>query len=655
MKKSFQTKAWLAWLLALGALLLVPHAADAIIVIPMTPRVSLDATCGNADDANPMTLEKGTPIYLCYGVTNAIPTQETLFNVKIQDALVPSITPASAVIPLTQTVHFRSTNPIIANTSQVHQMRVSGSKAGGAEAFLRGPNYITYYVFESKLSIATTVSTDGTCPGQEIVNVLPNDDITWCYTVTNTGTATIKNISITDDIYGGVPGAIPTLAPGESYTLSRADLSSIDMVLTAHANGQSVQTGVNVVSNYDPAAVNVVNPDIDIDVTVSVDGICPGVDSATVPAGTNVNYCYLVTNNGTESLVNVTVTDANNNVLFTIPSLSVGGSQLYAGAPLVADADGSETATASGTDIYGFPVADTDSALLHVLYANLVIQKTGPSQLNYVPGGTPIQYSITVTNTGDAVALSPIVTDALPLGSSFVSALSTSGSCSFSSLVTCALGDLGPGESATIILDTLSVVPSCSVTNTAVVDNNTLETNYADNASSATTQIIPVGGSTRTYSFYANHPSLVSQCLAANAGSINLGFITVQDESADDQIDVDGDNTAETGLALAMGVLNANYTKYKTNAVRPFVQRERMKAARHLLAAICNSTLLGTPAPFDIPAAINTLSGSDAVAISQVGHYANAYNNIGVAVTLPVDPGAIDNNFAWDDPTDGAD
>ena len=37
---------------------------------------------------------------------------------------------------------------------------------------------------------------------------------------------------------------------------------------------------------------------LNIDVTVSLDGSCPGTDAAEVPAGSTVYYCYTVTNLG---------------------------------------------------------------------------------------------------------------------------------------------------------------------------------------------------------------------------------------------------------------------------------------------------------------------------------------------------------------------
>ena len=82
-------------------------------------------------------------------------------------------------------------------------------------------------------------------------------------------------------------------------------------------------------SNQDPAVVNVVNPSIDIDVTVSTNGACPGQDSITVPAGTSVTNCYVVSNLGDDTLNNVVVKDGANHILATIAVLPTGSSSSF--------------------------------------------------------------------------------------------------------------------------------------------------------------------------------------------------------------------------------------------------------------------------------------------------------------------------------------
>ena len=60
----------------------------------------------------------------------------------------------------------------------------------------------------------------------------------------------------------------------------------------------------NITASYtDTATVNVVNPSITMAKTVGTDpAVCAATDSITVAAGTDVYYCYTVTNNGDVAL-----------------------------------------------------------------------------------------------------------------------------------------------------------------------------------------------------------------------------------------------------------------------------------------------------------------------------------------------------------------
>jgi uncharacterized repeat protein (TIGR01451 family) len=67
------------------------------------------------------------------------------------------------------------------------------------------------------------------------------------------------------------------------------------------------------------------------------------------------------------------------------------------------------------------------------------------------PGGDPLTYTMTVTNNGEASALGARVVDTLPEDVNF---LGSTGSCNATSIatVTCAIGDLAPGEQRTFDL-----------------------------------------------------------------------------------------------------------------------------------------------------------------------------------------------------------
>lgn len=90
---------------------------------------------------------------------------------------------------------------------------------------------------------------------------------------------------------------------------------------------------------------------------------------------------------------------------------------------------------------------------------------------NPVAPNTALTYTATVTSAGTQAATGVVLTDALPLGANFVSALASQGYCSGTAVVSCALGDLASGASATVqitVIPTLTGVLSNSVSVTSI-------------------------------------------------------------------------------------------------------------------------------------------------------------------------------------------
>ena len=121
--------------------------------------------------------------------------------------------------------------------------------------------------------------------------------------------------------------------------------------------------------------------------------------------------------------------------------------------------------------------------------ADLAITKAGfPDPVNTE---SPLTYTIVASNAGPEGATSVTVTDTLPAGPSFVSASSTSGTCSGGTggTVSCALGALAAGASVTI---TIVVTPHAggSLTNSARVAAFVSDPNTANDVASETTAVV---------------------------------------------------------------------------------------------------------------------------------------------------------------------
>ncbi|HXH91958.1 MAG TPA: DUF11 domain-containing protein [Thermoanaerobaculia bacterium] len=133
-----------------------------------------------------------------------------------------------------------------------------------------------------------------------------------------------------------------------------------------------------------------------------------------------------------------------------------------------------------------FETADTS--------VDLSIAKTAP------PGvygtGLPVTYTIAVHNSGPADAAGVTVTDVIPPGSTFSSATPSQGSCGGATslgttTITCNLGTLTNGASATIALVLNMPQTPGQVSNTATVSTTNPDTNAANNSSTATVTVVP--------------------------------------------------------------------------------------------------------------------------------------------------------------------
>jgi uncharacterized repeat protein (TIGR01451 family) len=121
--------------------------------------------------------------------------------------------------------------------------------------------------------------------------------------------------------------------------------------------------------------------------------------------------------------------------------------------------------------------------------ADLSIVMTGP--LTSAVDRT-VNYEVTVQNKGPFAASGVVVRDAMPAGLQFVSGAVGNLSCTGTSVVTCAVGNLPSGSSASVALLAVTAEPGVH-TNTATVSGNEADPNAQNNAASATTRVpVPV-------------------------------------------------------------------------------------------------------------------------------------------------------------------
>lgn len=159
--------------------------------------------------------------------------------------------------------------------------------------------------------------------------------VNWTYEVTNPGPATVTGLTVTDDQGVVVTCGVTTLAAGESVTCTGSGIAQAGQYTNIGAASATLPLGGTI--NVSDASFYFGNP---ITILKSTNGsdanVAPG---PAVLVGSTVNWTYLVTNYGGETLTGVAVTD-NQGVTVTCPSttLNIGESM---------------TCTASGVAIAG--------------------------------------------------------------------------------------------------------------------------------------------------------------------------------------------------------------------------------------------------------------------------------------------------------------
>jgi uncharacterized repeat protein (TIGR01451 family) len=117
--------------------------------------------------------------------------------------------------------------------------------------------------------------------------------------------------------------------------------------------------------------------------------------------------------------------------------------------------------------------------------ADLALTMTAPSSSTL---GVNVNFTLTVTNNGPVAASGVVGSLPLPTGASLVSSGASQGSCASSAVVTCALGNIGPGAAVTVNL-LLHPTQSGTLSATASVSGNEADPNPANNSAGASTSL----------------------------------------------------------------------------------------------------------------------------------------------------------------------
>ncbi len=162
----------------------------------------------------------------------------------------------------------------------------------------------------ASLSLSKTVGTNsGVCATMDSITVGMETLVTYCYEATNTGNENLVLHTVIDDDFGTLLSNFPyVLAPEASafFTHTAAALQTANFA----AKWRSATSGGVSAEYVDSAEVIVVTPSLEIKKTVGTDpSVCATTEVVYVPSGTQVTYCYEVTNTGMTDLVKHWLTD----------------------------------------------------------------------------------------------------------------------------------------------------------------------------------------------------------------------------------------------------------------------------------------------------------------------------------------------------------
>jgi uncharacterized repeat protein (TIGR01451 family) len=349
--------------------------------------------------------------------------------------------------------------------------------------------------------------------------VSPGSPLTYTLTVTNHGPNDATGVTVIDTLPAGVTLVSATPSQGTCTGLS-CDLGNL-------ANGASATVTVmvtvdvatpagtitntaNVSANEDDpdAANNTASTSTQVAISSADLAITKSDSPDPVTPGSNLTYTLTVTNNGPNDAPAVTVTDtlpAGVTLVSATPSagtctgLSCDLGNLANGASATINITVTvDPAIACGTTLtntasVGSSVSDPNAAdntasadTTVTCPADLSISKSDAP--DPVMAGDPLTYVLTVANNGPGDASGVSVTDTLPAGVTLVSATPSQGTCT---VVTCDLGSLANGASATVTVTVTvdAATPAGTLTNTATVSASETDPDATNNTASADTMI----------------------------------------------------------------------------------------------------------------------------------------------------------------------
>ena len=312
---------------------------------------TVDKTSLTGAEARP-----GTKLSYTITVTNG--GNSTVSGIKLDDSMDGASGPLLTQLDRTELaagetatarVSYTVTQSDIDRGSVTNTAQASGKGVGGTDVTSGRSSATTSIEASDSITVAKTVDRTEIPPSSAV----PGTTLSYSFTVRNTGTRTLKSVSIADSIgsIGKITPAKTPLAPGEettataSYRITADDIKTGKVVNSATASGTN-PSGTSVKSGESTAVTTITGQRTGLTLTKTVDKESLTGDGA--KAGAELAYGFKIANTGNVAIDGITVSDG----LAGISRITVS----WPGAEGRLDAG----QTATGTASYTVSQADID-------------------------------------------------------------------------------------------------------------------------------------------------------------------------------------------------------------------------------------------------------------------------------------------------------
>lgn len=295
------------------------------------------------------------------------------------------------------------------------------------------------------------------------------DQIVYQFTIKNTGTSPVHNISLSDPIVNVLGGPIEILGPGESdsttfsavYILTQTDIDTGSFTNVATVSGTVY--GDEITATDDDIQVFANQPGLSIIKTAN--------KTSVVAIGEELIYTIAVTNTGNVTLFDVVVRDPLTQLDTTLVSLAPGATVSLTTVYAVTQADLDKGGILNVATVKaGDDLEEEGSVEVPVNQTSSISVSKTANTVEFTAVGQVITYTISVTNTGNTTLSNIAVSDPLTGLLENVASLAPGQSVTFQTSYTVTLADIENGS----VLNTVFV--SAEDPNGENVENTDTET-----------------------------------------------------------------------------------------------------------------------------------------------------------------------------------